>query len=148
VAPATDTRRCAAFEVVDALREQGKGRVLAVLGSHRVPAGELSRTLRARWGDVVDLVRFEPERIVTGCAPAGTEKAARLLAPRVTSGRAVVFHRAEVTYGRKGGEEMRDVLLAQEATSLLLVTTGAPVCRHARERFGARMKRVYEIEIG
>lgn len=144
-----DTRNRSAHDIVAYLRSiKGRPCLLAVLGSHAVDAGELADALRSQWSDITGQVGFEPARLLTGCADGGAEKAVRLAARDVTGELAVVFHRAEITYGRKAAEEMRDLLLAQEADALLLLTVGKRVCRHARERFGSRGKKVIEIEVG
>lgn len=144
-----DTRNRSAFDVVADLRAMKRRPcLLAVLGSHNVDARELAAVLRSQWLAVQARVGFEVVRLLTGCADVGTEKAARLAAKDVTGKLAVVFHRAELTYGKKPAEEMRDTLLAQEADALLLFTTGSKrVCKHARERFSSRGKKIFEIEV-
>ncbi len=142
-----DTRNRSAFDVVADLRKIGSARLLAVLGTHQVDAGATSDALALAWPMIVGLVGFEPVRLLTGCSPSGVEKAVRIFSKSVTGKLAVVFHRAEITYGSKRAEEMRDILLAQEAGALLLVTAGKKVCKHARDMFSSRMKRVYEIEV-
>jgi hypothetical protein len=143
-----DTRNRSAFDIVAELRAMKKPCLLAVLGTHNVDASVLRSAVAAQWSRISGMFGFRPARLMTGCAGVGTEKATRLVAKSVTGELAVVFHRAEVTYGKKVAEEMRDLLLAQEADALLLVTTGKKVCQHARERFGSRGKRVFEIEVG
>jgi hypothetical protein len=144
-----DTRNRSAFDIVADLRAMKRRPcLLAVLGSHAVDAGELAKALRVQWSDIARQVGFSPVRLLTGCADGGAEKAVRLAARGVTGELAVVFHRAEITYGRKAAEEMRDLLLAQEADALLLLAAGKRVCKHARERFGSRGKKVIEIEVG
>lgn len=150
-----DSRNRSAALIVHDLRElpgsplvpPGR-RLLAVLGSHQFDAGKLAEAMRRRWSTFTTVVGFEPVRIVTGCAPSGAEKAARMVARDVTGRLAVVFHRAEITYGRGPAEQMRDVLLAQEADALLVLTTGRKVCAHARDRFRGHGKKVHEIEVG
>jgi hypothetical protein len=119
-----------------------------VLGSHSLDAVQTADALDQQWSAVIELLHFEPVRLVTGCADVGAEKATRLAAKRVTGKLAAVFHRAEATYGIKKAEEMRDVILAQQADALLLLTAGTKVCRHARERFSSLGKKVYELEVG
>jgi len=144
-----DTRNRSAFDIVANLRAlKRRPCLLAVLGSHRVDAGELSDAFCFSWPAIQAQVGSEPVRLLTGCADGGAEKAVRLAAKSITGKLAVVFHRAEITYGKKPAEEMRDVLLAQEADALLLLTAGKRVCKHARERFGARGKKVIEVEVG
>lgn len=144
-----DTRNRSAFDVVGDLRAlKRRPCLLAVLGSHRVDAGELSDALCLSWSVIQVQVGFEPVRLVTGCADGGAEKAARMAAKSITGKLAVVFHRAEVTYGKKPAEEMRDLLLAQEADALLLLAVGKKVCKHASYLFAVRGKKVYEVEVG
>ena len=142
-----DTRTMRGDEVVAELRKT-KGLKLAVLGSHQLDAKAVASALIAQRDAIVDLVGKAPVRILTGCADVGAEKAARLAAKGITGNGAVVFHRPEITYGIKPAEQMRDVLLAQEGDALLLLTDGKKCCKHARDRFTARMKKIYEIEIG
>lgn len=154
-----DTRVRSAHDVVSDLRfmyglsgpANGIGRephtLVAILGSNRFSARDAADALVVNWGTVIDQFGFEPMRVLTGCGEVGAEKAARLAAKRLTGRLAVVFHRAELTYGRRQAEEIRDTLLAQEADALLLLTTGSKVCRHARERFSSRGKKVIEVEI-
>ena len=108
----------------------------------------LQYAVRAQWSRIKSMFGFEPVRLLTGCANVGAEKAIRLAAKSLTGKLAVVFHRAEVTYGKRAAEEMRDILLAQEATALLLLTTGKKTCKHARDTFSSRGKKVYEVEVG
>lgn len=146
-----DSRNRSAFDIVHDLREMGareRARLLAVLGTHHLDASDAADALRSQWSTVVDLIGFEPSRIVTGCGEGGTEKVARLIAKGVTGKLAVVFHRAVFTYGIKHAEEMRDLLIAQESGALLLVMVGKKVCKRARDLFGARMKKTFEIEVG
>jgi hypothetical protein len=118
--------------------------VLAVLGTHRVDAQELADVLRTQWPEIVAAVGFEPKRLMTGCAEGGTEKAVRLAAKSITGKLPVVIHRAEMTYGKKPAEEMRDTLMAREADALVVIGNA---CKHARERFVGWHKVVHEIEI-
>lgn len=121
--------------------------MLAVLGSRNVDAGVLADAMRTQWPQFAAPIGFDPIRLMTGCAEAGVEKAARLAAKSITGKLAVVFHRAEVTYGKKPADEMMASLIAQEADALLILTTGKPICAFARSRFIAWNKKVYEIEI-
>lgn len=143
-----DTRNRSAFDIVTDLRSMKKRPcLLAVLGSHNVDARELAGALIAQWREIVYTVGFDPVRLLTGCADVGVEKAVRLVSKNVTGKLPVVFHRAEITYGKKAAGGMRDVLLSQEADALLLLTAGKKTCKHARERFGSRGKKVFEVEI-
>lgn len=139
-----DTRERRADEIFAELRGT-KGFKLAVLGSHSLDASAVADALAEKRDVIVELVGDEPVRLLTGCAPAGVEKAARLAAKRFTGKLAVIIHRAELTYGQKPAEKMRDTLLAQESDALLVIGGGN---KHARERFEAHNKKVYEIEIG
>jgi hypothetical protein len=143
-----DTRNRAADEIFAELRalrsKVGGPCVLAVLGSHTVDAQQLADVLRTQWSTLVGNVGFEPKRLMTGCVDVGVEKAVRLAAKSITGKLAVIVHRAELTYGVKPAERMRDTLLAQEADALLLFGGG---CKHARERFWGHGKKVIEIDI-
>ena len=144
-----DTRNRSAFDIVNDLRSVKKPCLLAVLGTHDVDARALAGALCSpQWSLIVAPIGFTPARLLTGCADVGVEKAVRTAAKNITGKLAVVFHRAEITYGKKAAEEIRDLLLAQEADALLLLTVGRKVCKHARDKFGARGKKVYEIEVG
>lgn len=143
-----DTRNRSAFDVVKDLRGKFDGHYkVAVLGSHQIDATSLAAVL----ADAVEreVGPHEPFLVVTGCAPVGVEKAARLMAKDYTGRPAVVFHRADIVYGPKKAEEMRDVLLAQEASCLVVVTLGGKkkTCQNLRDRFTARGKKVHVIEV-
>lgn len=135
-----DTRERSAFDIVADLRKHKKANKVAVLGPHDVDASALAEVLP----DAIRSAVGDPDFILTGCADVGTEKAARLIAKKLTGERAVVFHRAHMVYGFKKAEQMRDILLAQESTSLVVVGT---LNKHARARFRAHGKKVYEVEI-
>ena len=144
-----DTRNRSGFDVVADLRKLDRKRLLAVLGSHSIPANEVAKSLREQWSQVVGMVGFEPVRLITGCAPAGAEKAARLIAKSVTGKLAVVFHRADLVYGPKHAESMRDMLVVQEASVLLLlVTKPGQGLKNMRYLFPANGKKIHEIEVG
>jgi len=144
-----DTRNRSGFDVVADLRKLDRRRLLAVLGSHNVPADEVAQSLREQWPQVVGIVGFEPVRLVTGCAPVGAEKAARLVAKSVTGKLAVVFHRADLVYGSKHAEGMRDMMVVQESAALLLLVTAAGKSfKNLRYLFPVNGKKVHEIEVG
>lgn len=142
-----DTRNRNAFEIVEELRKI-EGLKLAVLGSHNLNVNDTHKAIVDHWSEITELVGEDPERLLTGCRPSGSEKAVRLAAKEVTGKLAVVFHRADVTYSPKMAQEMMVNLLAQEADALLVLSNGSPVCAEARSRFIARNKKVYEIEVG
>lgn len=143
-----DSRNRSAFEIVADLKALGTVACrLAVLGSHDLDATQVSGLLTRSWSDVCDMVGFEPERVVTGCADVGAEKAMRLAAKEATGKLAAVFHRATTQFSVKQAEQVRDIILAQQCDALLLLTDGGKCCKHARERFGSLNKRVYELEI-
>lgn len=139
-----DTRERRADEIFAELRGT-KGFKLAVLGSHSLDASAVADALLEQRDSIIELVGEKPVRLLTGCAPVGVEKAARLAAKKFTGKLAVIIHRAELTYGKKPAEQMRDILLAQESDALLLLGGGN---KHARDRFSGHGKKVYEIEIG
>jgi hypothetical protein len=143
-----DSRNRSAFEIVADLKKLGTVACrLGVLGSHGLDAKQVAGGLVRSWGDVCDMIGFEPERLVTGCVDHGAEKAARLAAKECTGKLAAVFHRAEATYGVKEAERLRDIILAQQCDALLLLTDGGKCCKHARERFGSLNKKVFELEV-
>lgn len=135
-----DSRNRSAFDIVADLKKV-KGFKLAVLGSHNVDAKTLASALPEAIQQVLNNDWKDPLLVMTGCAPVGVEKAVRLAAKEMTGRSAVVFHRAETVYGPKKAEQMRDVLLAQEADALLIISSGKKTCKHARDRFSSRMKR-------
>lgn len=143
-----DTRVRGADEIfadLRMLRGDTKGPcVLAVLGTHKVDEKALADAIKEQWDEIVKVVGFEPKRIMTGCVDVGTEKAARLVAKKVTGNTPVVIHRPEMTYGVKEAEEIRDMLMAREADALLVV---GKANKHARQRFIGWHKVVHEIEI-
>jgi hypothetical protein len=145
-----DSRNRSAVEILHDLRVSYSSEpcLLAVVGAHELDAHLLADVFRTRWPQLVAEFKFGPKRVMTGCADVGAEKAARLAAKSVTGKLAIVFHRAEASYGRKGAEKMRDDLLAQEADGLLLVTTRKNrKFTFLRERFAARAKPIVEVEI-
>jgi hypothetical protein len=141
-----DSRNTSAFDIVAELRKV-KGFKLAVLGSHQLDAKKVAHDLFDLRREVITgFVGHEPVILLTGCADVGVEKAARLVAKKLTGRLAVVFHRASFTFGAKKAEEMRDGLLAQEADALLIIGKGK-VCQAAARLFGTFNKKVFEIEL-
>lgn len=145
-----DTRVRGADVIFAELRELrgevGGPVVLAILGLHTIDASDLAKALPRQWDEIVEHVGFTPKLLMTGCVDVGTEKAVRIAAKKITGRSAVVIHRAEMTYGKKPAEEMRDTLMAREADALVVIGT-KNTCKHARERFVGWHKVVYEIEI-
>lgn len=141
------------FDVVLGLAKLDQRRILAVLGSHNVSVASAASMLVDNWKDVVDMVGFEPVCLVTGCWAGGVEKAARIVARTLTGRTAVVMRRNDdvpgwtSSMGDRAPERWRDIMMAQAATSLLLVTSGNNVCEHVRDRFAGWGKQVHEIEV-
>lgn len=144
-----DTRNRHSSLIWDDLKKYKRQCILAVLGSHNVPAGQVAASLRERWPAVMAMIGFEPVRLLTGCAPVGVEKAARIVAKTVTGKLAIVFHRAELVYGVKAAEQMRDGLIVQEANALLLLSVRlGKGMKNIRYLFPANGKKIHEIEVG
>ena len=140
-----DTRNRPAGDVVADLRTLD-GLKLAVLGSNDVPAKAAAEAFVEHRRAIVDLIGGRPVRLVTSCRPVGAEKAARLAAKEFTGSPAVVFHRAEITYGVRPADMMANMIIAQEADALVVLTTGSDVCGLVKARFESNGKNVYEIE--
>lgn len=132
------------MDVIGDLRAHHGMRV-AILGSHQIPAGRIAKALDQQWSTIVELLGFEPSMIVTGDADVGAEKAARLVAKKVTGKLATVFHRATTVYPLLQAEAVRDAILAQHTEALLVL--GKKCCKQARKHFHRYKRSVYEIEI-
>ncbi len=142
-----DSRNRDAREIVADLTKEK--RRLAIVGSKNLEqAGRLVAGLRAQWSEIVELVGFEPERIVTGDAIGGAEKAARLLARSVTGKLAAVFHRADLLH-RSQSEMFLNILLARTSdAALILATSGKPTCMPLRHSLTEWGKKYYQVEVG
>lgn len=140
------------FDAVDELAQLDPRRILAVLGSHNVPTAAGAAMLIDHWDEVTGAIGFDPACLVTGCWSRGVERAARDVALELTGRPAVVLDRRDAVappWRRRStnGERWRDIVMAQSATSLLLVTSGNNVCEHVRDRFAGWGKQVHEIEV-
>lgn len=141
-----DTREREAGEVLNDLREIA-GIKLAVLGSNNINAKLSADAIIEHRTEIVKMIGGMPTRLVTSCRPIGAEKAARLVAKRFTGKLAVVFHRAEITYGPKVADMMANMIIERECSCLLVLSTGKAVCDNLSTRFKQNGKPVYEIEI-
>lgn len=142
-----DSRVRSAFDICADLRKIS-GLKLAVLGSRRLEAKDVRSMLIDQRSTICELVGAEPRRLVTGDLEVGAEKGVRLAAKEFTGKRPVVFHRAEMTYGKKGAENMLYQVLTQHTDALLLLTVGKTICDDAVYLFKANRKKVYEVEVG
>lgn len=141
-----DTRERDANVVLADLRE-AVGIKLAVLGSHNIDAKLSADAIVEHRKAIIAMVGGSPVRLVTSCRPVGAEKAARLAAKRFTGQLAVVFHRAEMTYGIKVADMMANMIIERECSALLILSTGRAACELLSARFKQNKKPVYEIEI-
>jgi hypothetical protein len=127
---------------------------LVVVGSHKLDPDRLADSLVEQWSSIVDLVGFRPKRVITGCAPVGAEKAARLAAKRLTSKLAVVFHRPMFTPSgflqtAKTAEMFLNVWLAKAGDAALILATGSkPTCANLRGSLAEWDRRSYQVEVG
>lgn len=127
---------------------------LVVAGSHRLDPGETADALVEQWSAIVELVGFEPKRIITGCAPVGAEKAARLAAKRLTGKPAVVFHRPTFTPAgfiqtTKTAEMFMNISLAKAGDAGLVLAVGSKLtCKNLRGSLGEWDRRTYQVEVG
>lgn len=146
-----DSRVRDAREIVADLDAMGPGPCrLTIAGSRKLDTSAVADALREQWSQIVELVGFEPRRIVTGCAPEGAEKAARLVARAVTGELAAVFHRSVLTHGPTQAEMFLNVLLSRAGDALLILAPGAPAtCRKLRAAFAEHPgKKIYQVEVG
>ncbi len=122
---------------------------LVVVGSHKLDPSATAEALRDQWSSIVELVGFEPKRIITGCAPGGAEKVARLVAKSVTGKLAAVFHRPELVNSAKNAEMFMNILLARTGDVALILATGTkPTCTNLRRSLGEWGKRSHQVEVG
>lgn len=127
---------------------------LVVVGSHKLDPASLADSLVDQWSAIVDLVGFEPRRVITGCAPVGAEKAARLAAKRVTGKLAVVFHRpmftqAGLIQSTKTAEMFMNIWLAKAGDAgLVLAPNAKPTCANLRKSLAEWGRRCYQVEVG
>jgi len=145
-----DSRNRDAKEVLADLVGMGsKPCRLTIAGSNRLDASATAAVLREQWSAIVDLVGFEPRRIVTGCCPAGVEKAARIVAKSVTGKLAAVFHRPELILSVKTAEMLMNIMLSKGGDALLVLARGSkPACANLRQQFIGWQKKVYQVEVG
>lgn len=126
---------------------------LIVVGSHKLDHGQLADSLVDQWSSIVELVGFRPKRIITGCAPVGAEKAARLAAKRLTGKLAVVFHRPMFTQAgfiqsAKTAEMFMNIWLAKAGdAALILATSSKPTCANLRGSLAEWDRRSYQVEV-
>jgi len=122
---------------------------LVVAGSAWLDPGATADALVEQWPAIVELVGFEPRRIITGCAQGGAEKAARLAARRVTGKLAAVFHRPELVYNKKTAEMFMNIWLAKAGDAALILATGSkPTCANLRGSLAEWDRRSYQVEVG
>lgn len=122
---------------------------LVVVGSHKLDPGATADAIVDQWSAIVDLVGFHPKQVVTGCAPGGAEKAARLLAKRVTGKLSAVFHRPELVHSAKNAEMFMNILLAKVGdAALILATSTKPTCVNLRRSFGEWGRLSHQVEVG
>jgi predicted secreted Zn-dependent protease len=145
-----DSRNRDAKAIIADLAALGEGSCrLVVVGSHKLDPSQTASALREQWSSIVELVGFEPKRIITGCAPGGAEKAARLVAKSVTGKLAAVFHRPELVHSAKTAEMFMNILLAKTGDVALILATGTkPTCSNLRHSLGEWRKRSYQVEVG
>lgn len=145
-----DTRNRDAKAVVADLVAMGKERCrLVIVGSHKLDPIKTADALRDQWSTIVELVGFRPGRIVTGCAPGGAEKAARLVAKSVTGKLAAVFHRPELVHSIRDAEMFSNVLLARTGdVALILATSSKPTCTNLRRSLMEWNKGFHQVEVG
>lgn len=122
---------------------------LVVVGSHKLDPSDTASALREQWSSIVELIGFEPRRLITGCAPGGAEKAARLLAKQVTGKLAAVFHRPTMVNSAKTAEMFMNILLSRAGdAALILATSAKPTCMNLRGSLAEWDKRSYQVEVG
>ncbi len=123
---------------------------LTIAGSRKLDTSAVADALREQWPQIVELVGFEPKRIVTGCAPEGAEKAARLAARAVTGELAAVFHRSTMTHGPATAEIFLNILLSRTGDALLILAPNKkPACAKLRCAFAEHPgKKIYQVEVG
>jgi hypothetical protein len=127
---------------------------LVVVGSHRLDPADTAEALCDSWDELVDLVGFEPKRIITGCAPGGAEKAARLAAKSLTGKPAVVFHRPMFTPSgyiqtTKTAEMFMNISLAKAGDAGLVLATGSKLThQNLRGSLWEWDKKTYQVEVG
>lgn len=145
-----DSRNRDARAVVADLKAMGEHRCrLVVAGSHKLDPVETSWAIREQWPEIVKFLGWRPERIVTGCAPGGAEKAARLAAKGVTGKLAAVFHRPELVHSARQAEMFMNILLSKAGDAALILATGTkPTCTNLRRSMGEWDKRSYQVEVG
>lgn len=141
-----DTRERGADVIVAELREL-QGIKLAVLGSNNIPAKAAADAIIDHRKAIIDMIGGSPVRLVTSCRPVGAEKAARLAAKRFTGKLAVVFHRAEMSFGIRNADIMANMIIERESNALLVLSTGKKASELLSARFKQNGKKVYEIEI-
>lgn len=145
-----DSRVRLGTEVMADLMAMGKDPCrLTVVGSHNLEAKDVADGLREAWDGIVEMVGFTPKRLVTGCAPVGVEKAVRLAAKDLTGKLAAVFHRPDMTYGRKQADMFMNISLAKAGDALLILAPGTkPACKNLRLCFVEWSKPIHQVEIG
>jgi hypothetical protein len=146
-----DSRNRDAREIVADLVALGKSPCrLTIAGSHRLDPSATAAALREQWASIVELVGFEPLRVVTGCAPGGAEKAARLAAKSVTGKLAAVFHRPDMVHSTSAATMFMNIMLSRVGDALLVLEIGPkPTCANLRASFAEWPgKRIYAVEVG
>jgi len=122
---------------------------LVVVGSHRLDPADTADAIVEQWDAIVGLVGFRPRRIITGCAPVGAEKAARLAAKRLTGKLAVVFHRPELVHSVKNAEMFMNISLAKAGDAGLVLATGSKLThQNLRGSLWEWDKKTYQVEVG
>lgn len=145
-----DSRNRDAKEIFADLDALGKKPCrLIVVGAHSLDPRATADALVDQWSSIVDLIGFEPKRIITGCRPVGAEKAARLTAKRVTGKLAAVFHRPELVYNAKAAEMFMNIWLARSGDTALILATGSKMtCANIRASLLEWGKKFYQVEVG
>lgn len=144
-----DTRNRDAKLVRADLEAMGPGpSLLVIVGNHGLRAARTADALAGQWSEIVDLVGFTPRRIVTGCAPSGAEKAARLVARRVTGKLPVVFHRPDLVFGFQKSNVFLNIDLSRWGHALLVLAKGSrPICDNIRQMFNEWDKKFYQVQV-
>lgn len=146
-----DSRNRDAREIVADMDAVGPGPCrLTVAGSRKLDTSAVADALREQWPAIINLIGFQPAWIVTGCAPEGAEKAARLAARDVTGERAVVFHRSTMIHGPATAEIFLNILLSRVGDALLILAPNKkPACAKLRCAFAEHPgKKIYQVEVG
>lgn len=147
-----DSRNRDASEIIAAMEALGREMApcrLVIVGSHNLDPRETADALHEQWSAIVGLVGFRVQQVITGCAPAGAEKAARLVAKRVTGRLAVVFHRPDLVHSARDAEMFMNVSLAKTGdAAVVLATSSKPTCANLRRSFAEWGKRVHQVEVG